>query len=165
MTSSVLTASSAPLRRFVTDGIRATLDAYRAGTLPLHRLTWELQTRLTTLGELTALPHYRTLATLRAAQHTVATIDTALRHTGRDTLTAAEHHALATALTTLRTGLARLDPPDPTDPVEVTGTRPVVVAFPVRSAADPAITHHTITHHTAARQAATAGHSDGHTAA
>jgi hypothetical protein len=133
----------AALRRFVTDGIRATLDAYAAGTLPLHRFAWELDARITALAGLTALPHYRTLAALRTAQHTVATIDSTLRartdQPVRDALTATEEHSLATAVTTLRTGLARLDPPDPIDPVEPTQPHPgrsgsVVIAFPVRTA-------------------------------
>jgi hypothetical protein len=150
MTSSVISPASAPLRRFVTDGIRAALDAHTSGTLPLHRLAWELDARIATLAELTALPHYRTLATLRAAQHTVATLDTTLRTAGRADLTAAEEHSLATAVTTLRTGLARLNPPDPVDPVEFTGHRPVVVAF---------------RRPTSARRAATAELGGGHTAA
>ena len=150
MTSSVISPASAPLRRFVTDGIRAALDAHTSGTLPLHRLAWELDARIATLAELTALPHYRTLAALRAAQHTVATLDATLRTAGRADLTAAEEHSLATAVTTLRAGLARLDPPDPVDPVQVTGHRPVIVAF--RRRAD-------------SHRATTAAHRDDHTAA
>ena len=120
-------ASHSPLRRFVTDGLRDTIDCYAAGTLPLHRFAWELDTRLATLAELTGLPHYRTLATLRAAQHAVATIDTELRATGRDGLTSAEEHTLAAATARLRTTLARLDPTDPRDPVDPT---PVLVSIP-----------------------------------
>jgi hypothetical protein len=36
-------------RRFVIDGIRDTMDHYRAGALPLHRLSWELHSRIDTL--------------------------------------------------------------------------------------------------------------------
>jgi hypothetical protein len=155
MISSVALPASAPLRRFVTDGIRATLDAYTAGTLPLHRFAWELEARITTLAEFTALPHYRTLAALRDAQHTVATIDATLRaRTGQQNLSAAEEHSLATAVTTLRTGLARLDLPDPIDPVDLTVSHPVVVAFPRPATARPATA-----------RPATARYGDDHTAA
>src|SRR5882757_7788165 len=68
-----------PLRRFVADGLRDTIAAYSAGTLPLHRFAWELDSRLSTLAELTGLPHWRTLTALRAAQRTIADLDTTLR--------------------------------------------------------------------------------------
>jgi hypothetical protein len=35
--------------RFITDGIRDTLEHYRRDDLPLHRLTWELRTRIDAL--------------------------------------------------------------------------------------------------------------------
>jgi hypothetical protein len=35
--------------RFVIDGIRDTMDHYRDGALPLHRLSWELHSRIDTL--------------------------------------------------------------------------------------------------------------------
>jgi len=35
--------------RFVIDGIRDTMDHYRDGALPLHRLSWELHSRINTL--------------------------------------------------------------------------------------------------------------------
>jgi hypothetical protein len=35
--------------RFITDGIRDTMDHYRRDDLPLHRLTWELCQRIDTL--------------------------------------------------------------------------------------------------------------------
>jgi hypothetical protein len=117
-------APHAPLRRFVTAGLRDTVDSYTAGTLPLHRFSWELESRLATLAELTGLPRYRTLVTLRAAQHAVATIDVELRTSGRDALTAAEDHTVAAAITTLRTGLAQLDPTDPSDPASPARPRP-----------------------------------------
>jgi len=68
-----------PLRRFVADGLRDTIDSYTTGELPLHRFAWELDTRLRTLAELTALPEWRVLAALHEAQHTIATVDTDLR--------------------------------------------------------------------------------------
>jgi hypothetical protein len=117
-------APDASLRRFVTDGLRDTVDSYLAATLPLHRFSWELESRLAMLTELTGLPRYRTLATLRAAQHAVATIDVELRTSGRATLTAAESHTVATAITTLRTGLAELEPTDPGDPTGHARPRP-----------------------------------------
>jgi hypothetical protein len=121
-----------PLRRFVTDGLRDTIDSYTAGTLPLHRFVWELETRLNTLTELTGLPHYRTLNTLRSAQQMLAALDTEVRATGREGLTAADEHTLGAAVTTLRTTLARLDPDDPIDPVDPAQPRPVVLTFPTR---------------------------------
>jgi hypothetical protein len=128
-----------PLRRFVTDGLRDTIACYSAGTLPLHRFAWELDSRLATLAELTGLPHWRTLNALRAAQRTIADLDTTLRantggaNTGgantREGLTAAEEHTLTAAVTTLRTTLARLDPDDPIDPVDPAAPRPVVLTL------------------------------------
>jgi hypothetical protein len=35
--------------RFITDGIRDTVAHYRRDDLPLHRLTWELRSRIDTL--------------------------------------------------------------------------------------------------------------------
>src|SRR5882757_11281532 len=55
-------APDASLRRFVTDGLRDTVDSYLSGNLPLHRFSWELESRLAMLAELTGLPRYRTLA-------------------------------------------------------------------------------------------------------
>jgi hypothetical protein len=123
-----------PLRRFVTDGLRDTIDSYTAGTLPLHRFTWELHTRLDALTELTALPHYRTLNTLRGAHRTIATIDVQQRTATRQHLSAADQHTLAAAITTLRTTLARLDPDDPIDPVDPTQPRPAVLTPRPRAA-------------------------------
>jgi hypothetical protein len=121
-----------PLRRFVTDGLHDTIAAYTAGTLPLHRFAWELDSRLSTLAELTGLPHWRTLHTLRAAQGTIAELDTTLRASTRAGLTAAEEHTLTAALVTLRTTLANLDPDDPIDPVDPAAPRPVVLTFAPR---------------------------------
>jgi hypothetical protein len=36
--------------RFITDGIRDTLDHYRRDELPLHRLSWELRSRIEALA-------------------------------------------------------------------------------------------------------------------
>jgi hypothetical protein len=108
--------ASCPLRRFVTDGLRATLDAYTDGTLPIRRLAWELQQRLRSLDELTGLPHWRTLAALRTAVHTVATVDAAHHDTGRAELTATQHLSLTGALSSLRTSLSRLTPTEPAGP-------------------------------------------------
>ena len=116
-----------PLRRFVTDGLHDTISCYIAGTLPLHRFAWELDSRLATLAELTGLPHWRTLNVLRAAQRTIADLDSTLRAGARDGLTAAEEHTLTAALVTLRTTLANLDPEDPVDPLDSTPACPVVL--------------------------------------
>jgi hypothetical protein len=126
--------AQSPLRRFVADGLHDTIASYTAGTLPLHRFAWELDSRLGTLAELTGLPHWRTLNVLRAAQHTVAVLDTTLRAETREALTAAEAHTLAAALVTLRSTLARLDPDDPIDPVDTTAAHPVVLTFASRPA-------------------------------
>ena len=126
--------SRSPLRRFVTDGLRETIDSYTAGALPLHRFAWELDARLSTLSELTGLPQWRTLAALRAAQRAIAEVDTALRDTGREGLTRADEHTLGSAVTTLRAMLAQLDP-DPVDPGELADPPSVVIAFPARPAA------------------------------
>lgn len=105
-----------PLRRFVTDGLRETINSYTAGALPLHRFAWELHSRLGTLAELTELRHWRSLDNLHAAQHAIARIDNELRATGRANLTAAEEHALTQAIAALLAALARVNPPDPIDP-------------------------------------------------
>jgi len=99
-----------PLRRFVADGLRATIDSYAAGTLPLHRFAWELDSRLTTLSELSELPRRGSLATLCIARKAITAIDTELRATGRGGLTTAEKHTLAAAVAELRTELTRLAP-------------------------------------------------------
>jgi hypothetical protein len=96
--------------------LRATIDSYAAGTLPLHRFAWELDSRLTTLSELSELPRRRSLATLCVARKTITAIDTELRATGRGGLTAAEKHTLAAAVTALRTELTRLAPSVPSTP-------------------------------------------------
>jgi hypothetical protein len=126
-----------PLRRFVTDGLRDTIDAYTAGTLPLHRFAWELDSRLHTLTELTGLPHWRTLNALRDAQRIVAAVDAEVRGTDHAGLTPGEEHTLAEAVATLRTTLARLDPPDPVDPLDPARPLPVAIAPPVRRRARP----------------------------
>ena len=133
--------AQSPLRRFVTNGLRDTISSYTAGTLPLHRFAWELESRLATLTELTGLPHWRTLTTLHAAHRTIAELDTQLRASTRDELTPTEHHQLAAALATLRTTLARLDPNDPIDPVDPAAPRPVVLTLVPRPTSEPAAAH------------------------
>jgi hypothetical protein len=141
-----MTATSLSLlRRFVIAGLRDTLDCYTAGTLPLHRFAWELDSRLTALAELTGLPEWRALAALRTAQRTIAAVDTALRAAQRADLTVAEDHDIGTAVTTLRAVLTGFDSPESTcapeststnsttalpAPVELPRPRPVVVALP-----------------------------------
>jgi len=114
--SSLSSAAVVPLRRFVTDGLRPpSTPTPPAPAAPPLRLGAGLP--LATLAELTGLPHYRTLTALRAAQQAIAAVDAELRATGREGLAATEDHTVARAVTTLRTTLARLDPPDPVDPV------------------------------------------------
>lgn len=96
------------LIRFVTDGLRATIDSFAAGTLPLHRCAWELQSRLNSLAELV---DRRALAPLRSSQRTVATIDVALRESGRTGMTSGEERILASALAAMRAELDRLVTP------------------------------------------------------
>lgn len=96
------------LRRFVTDGLRETIDSYAAGTLPLHRFAWELDSRLNDLAEVTGRPHGRLLAGPRDAARRIAAIDATLRAEAREEPTDAERRTIAGALTALR---ATLDPP------------------------------------------------------
>jgi hypothetical protein len=104
--------SQSPLRRFVADGLRETINSYTTGSLPLHRFVWELHNRLTTLTELTGLPHHRTLATLCTAQRSLAALDRAMRDSGREGLTTEDERAVAAAVRTLRAALNQLDQPD-----------------------------------------------------
>lgn len=99
------------LRRFVTDGLRETIDSYAAGTLPLHRFAWELDSRLNDLAEVTGRPHGRLLTGPRDAARRIAAIDATLRAEAREVPTDAERRAIAGALTALR---ATLDPPKAT---------------------------------------------------
>ena len=122
-----------PLRRFVADGLRATIDSYAAGELPLHRFAWELNSRLATLADLTGLPHWRTLSAPQAARQTIATIDLELRVAERSRPTAAEAYSLTVAVAALRTAIARLDPPDPSDPIGPARPRPAVLVLPART--------------------------------
>lgn len=57
--------------RFITDGIRDTMAHYRRDELPLHRLSWELRSRIDTLA-----PHAPTVwvEQLRELQRRVAEV-------------------------------------------------------------------------------------------
>jgi hypothetical protein len=72
--------------RFITDGIHDTVAHYRRDDLPLHRLTWELHTRIDTL-----VPHAPAvwIDQLRDLQRRVADIHARGQHTGL----AADDHA------------------------------------------------------------------------
>lgn len=63
--------------RFITDGIRDTLEYYRRDDLPLHRLTWELRNRLDAL-----VPHAPTvwLDQLRDLERRIAQLHDEHRH-------------------------------------------------------------------------------------
>ncbi|MGI8817373.1 MAG: hypothetical protein ACR2G2_19380 [Pseudonocardia sp.] len=113
-----MTATSAPLIRFVTEGLTATIDTHLAGTLPLHRFAWELSTRVDMLAALD--PPARTLTRLRWLQRTVellhATLSARVRTTGRGELTGDEENTLTVTVADLRTVLATLTPRNPLDP-------------------------------------------------
>lgn len=100
-----------PLVRFVADGLRETIDSFITDELPLYRLSWELHTRIESLAE---VADGRSLARLRSWQRYVEALDTVLRETGREGLTAAEEHTLGEALRALRGTLDELDPPNRT---------------------------------------------------
>lgn len=102
---------SAVLRKFVTDGLRETIDYYSAGDLPMHRFAWELQVRLDTLCDLPELcdkTDHRALSRLRSLQQAVGTLDAILRADGRSELTTDEHNALTATLVGLRGSLGQL---------------------------------------------------------
>jgi hypothetical protein len=65
--------------RFITDGIRDTLDYYRRDDLPLHRLTWELRTRIDAL-----VPHAPAvwIDQLRDVERRIAQLHDEHRHGG-----------------------------------------------------------------------------------
>jgi hypothetical protein len=116
---------SPALVRFVTDGLAATLDSYRAGQLPLHRFVWELTARVETLDGLAAPT--RAVTRLRWIARGLAALHTELAATGR-TLTVDEENSLTVTLVSLRTALAQLDPHNPIDPTGA--ARPATVTTP-----------------------------------
>ncbi|WP_028937804.1 hypothetical protein [Pseudonocardia spinosispora] len=78
--------------RFISDGIRDTLAHYRRDDLPLHRLSWELHTRIDTL-----VPHAPSvwIDQLRDLQRRVAEVAITPE------LTEGEHRTLDESLTLL----------------------------------------------------------------
>ena len=64
--------------RFITDGIHDTMAHYRRDDLPLHRLSWELRSRIDTL-----VPHAPAvwIDQLRDLQRRVAELHTQGQHT------------------------------------------------------------------------------------
>ncbi len=80
--------------RFITDGIRDALTHYHRDDLPLHRLSWELHTRIDTL-----VPHAPSVWVdqLRDLQRRIAALATA----ETPALTESEHHTLDESLTLL----------------------------------------------------------------
>lgn len=80
--------------RFISDGIRDTLAHYRRDDLPLHRLSWELHTRIDTL-----VPHAPAvwIDQLRDLQRRVAEV----ADTVAPTLTDSEHRTLDESLNLL----------------------------------------------------------------
>ena len=130
-TRATAAGSSAPaepspaLIRFVTNGLTATLDSYRAGQLPLHRFVWELTARIETLEQLPAPT--RAVTRLRWIARGLAALHTELAAAGRAP-TADEENSLTVTLVSLRTALATLDPHNPIDPAG--GARPAAVSAP-----------------------------------
>ena len=104
------TPATSALTRFVTDGLLATIDSYRAGNLPLHRFAWELRTRIDSLAELD--PPSRTVTRLRWLQRAVELLH-AERH---NELTADEQNDLTVTLRDMTIVLATLAPLSPLDP-------------------------------------------------
>jgi hypothetical protein len=109
---------SAALIRFVTDGLVATLEFYRAGQLPPHRFAWELTKRTDTLAEL--CPASRAVTRLRWLQRSINnphTEHTELAAGGRAELSTDEQNRLTVTLASLRatsataTRTARATPP------------------------------------------------------
>ena len=113
-----MSVPSDPLIRFVTDGLTASVDAYLAGSLPLHRLARELAARVDTLAALG--PPARTLTRLRWLHRAVDLVHAAVLARagagGRAEPTRDEQQALTDTLADLRTVLATLTPHHPLDP-------------------------------------------------
>lgn len=130
-TSTVAAApAAAALVRFVIDGLAATVDSFRAAQLPLHRFSWELTARITTLDELTAPPARRAVTRLRWISRGIAALHAELTAAARDELTAEEQDCLTATLISLHTALAQIDPHSPFDPAGA--ARPATQAPPVR---------------------------------
>jgi hypothetical protein len=119
------TSAGSALTRFVTDGLLATIESYRARNLPLHRFAWELRTRIDSLAELD--PPSRTVTRLRWLQRTVELLHaeltnradagtTAVHTQGHTELTADEQNSLTVTLRDMALVLATLTPPSPLDP-------------------------------------------------
>jgi hypothetical protein len=121
-------AQAATLIRFVTDGLIATIDSYRNTQLPLHRLTWELNSRIDTLAELH--PATRILTRLRWLHRDIGNLHTTLATTGRADLTTDEQHSLTVTLVSLRTVLAALGPDAPPDPTGAARPTAHTIAVP-----------------------------------
>jgi hypothetical protein len=117
---------SPALVRFVTDGLTATLDSYRAGQLPLHRFVWELTARVDTLDGLAAPA--RAVTRLRWIARGLAALHAELATAGRQSLTVDEENSLTVTLVGLRTALGQLDPHNPIDPTGA--ARPATVTTP-----------------------------------
>jgi hypothetical protein len=87
--------------RFITDGIRDTMAHYRRDELPLHRLSWELRSRIDTL-----VPHAPAvwIDQLRDLQRRVAEVHARGEHAG---LGADEQAAIDDSLRQLAAALER----------------------------------------------------------
>jgi hypothetical protein len=113
VTSTVTRAADSPaLVRLVTDGLLATIEAYRTGTLPLHRFVWELDARINTLAGPSVTT--RVVTRLRWLARSVELLHTELADRGE--LTGDEENSLTVTLVDLRTALATLAPDSPLDP-------------------------------------------------
>lgn len=85
--------------RFISDGIRDAVAHYRRDDLPLHRLSWELHTRIDTL-----VPHAPAvwIDQLRDLQLRVAEVATTGSGSAATELTELEHRTLDESLSKLQ---------------------------------------------------------------
>lgn len=117
-TPATATSGSPALARYVIDGLLATIESYRAGSLPLHRFVWELTARIDTFAELD--PPARVVTRLRWLHRGVELLYTGstdrAQIVGHSRLSADEKDSLSIALLSLSTTLAALNPEGPLDP-------------------------------------------------
>jgi hypothetical protein len=99
------------LIRFVTDGLIETIDSYQSGQLPLHRLNWELASRIDSLTDLAPTSKVATL--LRWLHRDIDQLHTRCANTSRTNLTDTEDEFLAHTLSGMHRILTTLDPTGP----------------------------------------------------
>ena len=106
----MISPARSPLRRFVTDGLRDTIDSFTADNLPLHRFVWELDSRLKLLAELAGPTEHDVVAAMSSAHQTIATIHRRRGH--HRPLSVSDKQMIISAITTLRAMITRLERPD-----------------------------------------------------